>query len=138
MSKYWKEVSFGEGDTVGYLHSLLWLTGDVPLSDDANADVKTDIVVSSKAAEKRLRGDMVLPEEVEVRIAKALDRARPGGYLMQFFECDHLSPRLRKVSVGFKELAHGVIDLPWSPLRTEALRKLLEAKDCAVRAVLFK
>ena len=37
------------------------------------------------------------------------------------------------------ELARQIVDtLPSNPERTVALRKLLEAKDCAVRALLFK
>jgi hypothetical protein len=60
-------------------------------------------------------------------------------YLRQFFAYDHLRPELQGVSQGFAELA-GEIDetLPENPEKTTALRKLLEAKDCAVRAVLFK
>jgi len=43
------------------------------------------------------------------------------------------------VSAPFGELAHHVVEaLPRNPERTMALRKLLEAKDCAVRALLWK
>jgi hypothetical protein len=64
---------------------------------------------------------------------------REPHYLRQFFVYDHLPPPLQAVSQGFAELA-GEIDetLPENPEKTTALRKLLEAKDCAVRAVLFK
>lgn len=58
--------------------------------------------------------------------------------LLQFFAYDHLPPHLRVVSAPFGELAdHIVQTLPRNPERTVALRKLLEAKDCAVRAVLW-
>ncbi len=60
-------------------------------------------------------------------------------YLLQFFKYDHLPPHLQAISKPFGELAKKIAeDLPQNPESTTALRKLLEAKDCAVRAVLFK
>lgn len=59
--------------------------------------------------------------------------------LMQFFAYAHLPEHLQAVSKPFGDLAQQLIDtLPRNPERTVALRKLLEAKDCAVRALLFK
>jgi hypothetical protein len=59
--------------------------------------------------------------------------------LLQFFAHAHLPPHLQAVSRPFGELATFIVDnLPRNPERTVALRKLLEAKDCAVRALLFK
>jgi len=59
--------------------------------------------------------------------------------LVQFFEYAHLPPHLQVVSAPFGELAKKLdAELPGNPEKTVALRKLLEAKDCAVRAVLFK
>lgn len=73
--------------------------------------------------------------------------------LLQFFEYKHLPPHLQMVSKPFHDLAHAIVKgdnvpeagtvtigspLPANAERTVALRKLLEAKDCAVRAVLFK
>ena len=56
-------------------------------------------------------------------------------YLLQFFAYDHLREDLKAVSKPFGDLAtHLVATLPRNPERTVALRKLLEAKDCAVRA----
>lgn len=59
-------------------------------------------------------------------------------YLIQFFAYAHLPPDLQSVSSDFSRLAE-IIDstLPENPEKTTALRKLLEAKDCAVRAKLF-
>lgn len=58
--------------------------------------------------------------------------------LLQFFAFEHLKPELRAVSAPFGELARKIVEtLPRNPERTVALRKLLEAKDCAVRAYLF-
>ena len=59
--------------------------------------------------------------------------------LMQFFEYAHLPPHLQAVSKPFGDLAALLEEtLPGNPEKTTALRKLLEAKDCGVRAVLFK
>lgn len=50
-----------------------------------------------------------------------------------------LPPRTQAISKPFGELAEQIVaTLPRNPERTTALRKLLEAKDCAVRAQLFK
>jgi hypothetical protein len=58
--------------------------------------------------------------------------------LMQWFAYDHLPPHLQVVSRPFGELAEQIVrDLPRNPERTVALRKLLESKDCAVRALLY-
>ena len=43
------------------------------------------------------------------------------------------------MSAPFCKLAADIVErLPRNPERTVALRKLLESKDCAVRALLFK
>ena len=59
--------------------------------------------------------------------------------IMQFFQYAHLPEVLQSISKPFGELAQVLVDtLPRNPERTVALRKLLEAKDAAVRAKLFK
>ena len=59
--------------------------------------------------------------------------------ILQFFAYSHLPDHLRDVSQPFGEMAHHIVStLPRNPERTVALRKLLEAKDAAVRARLFK
>lgn len=59
--------------------------------------------------------------------------------ILQFFSYSHLRPPLQEHSKPFADLAHRIVDaLPRNPERTVALRKLLEAKDAAVRAALFK
>lgn len=59
--------------------------------------------------------------------------------LLQFFEYSHLPDHLQEHSRPFCDLAKLIVEtLPSNPERTTALRKLLEAKDCAVRARLFK
>lgn len=60
-------------------------------------------------------------------------------FLMQFFAYNHLPEAMQSISKPFGELAeliHGTI--PRNPERTVAIRKLLEAKDCAVRAFIAK
>ena len=89
--------------------------------------------------------------------AAELGRLIPGGYgqplgahsdaarppepqaqvepMLRWFEFDHLPEHLQEVSEPFCNLArHIVLVLPRNPERTVALRKLLEAKDCAVRS----
>lgn len=59
--------------------------------------------------------------------------------MLQFFGYGHLPENLQLISKPFYDLAEAlVLILPRSPERTVALRKLLESKDCAVRALLFK
>lgn len=56
-------------------------------------------------------------------------------HILQFFACGHLPEHLRLVSAPFGSLAQEIVNtLPRNPERTAALRKLLEAKDAAVRA----
>ena len=58
-------------------------------------------------------------------------------FLIQFFKHNHLPEHLRKVSKLFGDLAVKIEnELPKNPERTTALRKLLESKDCAIRAVI--
>jgi hypothetical protein len=58
--------------------------------------------------------------------------------LLRFFESpDHLPPNLQAVSGSCCALAHDMVgQLPDGPELSAGLRKLLEAKDCFVRAAL--
>jgi hypothetical protein len=59
--------------------------------------------------------------------------------ILQFFSYAHLPAELQAVSQTFYDLACRIVQsLPRNPERTVALRKLLEAKDAAVRAKLFR
>lgn len=59
-------------------------------------------------------------------------------HLLQFFAYEHLPPHLQEISKPFGDMAHWLMKAtPENSERTTALRKLLEAKDCAVRAKLF-
>lgn len=55
--------------------------------------------------------------------------------LLRFFNYTHLPANLREVSEPFHRLAHEIAkDTPDNAEKTAGLRKLLEAKDCVVRA----
>ena len=56
--------------------------------------------------------------------------------LLPYFAYDHLPEHLQKVSRPCHDLAHDMATLPASPEVTAGVRKLLEAKDCFVRAAL--
>lgn len=59
--------------------------------------------------------------------------------LMQFFKYDHLPPKLQEFSKPFADLALKLNELlPDNSEKTTMLRRLLEAKDCAVRAFIFR
>lgn len=59
--------------------------------------------------------------------------------ILRYFAWAHLPAHLQAVSQPFGELAEHMADtLPSGPELTAGLRKLLEAKDCAVRAALDK
>lgn len=57
--------------------------------------------------------------------------------MMKWFAYSHLPPHLAEVSKPFHDLAQSLCSVVEpGPERTVALRKLLEAKDAAVRAAL--
>ncbi len=59
--------------------------------------------------------------------------------LLQFFSCENLSKHQAEVVKPFGDLAiHIVETLPRNPERTVALRCLLDAKNAAERASIFK
>jgi hypothetical protein len=66
------------------------------------------------------------------------EQTEPPDPMLQFFQYDHLPPTLREISRACAKLALGAVAaLPRNAERTAGLRKLLEAKDCFVRARLF-
>jgi hypothetical protein len=59
--------------------------------------------------------------------------------ILQFFRHAHLPPQLAEIVQPFWAMAASIIDhIPRNPERSVALRKLLEAKDCAVRAAIYQ
>lgn len=88
-----------------------------------------------------LQGYFITDDEmlfVKRYLRKLTKEGKTMNYLNQFFEYEHLPDHLQAVSKKFALLAAELQDLPDNPEKTTALRKLLEAKDCAVRAVIFK
>lgn len=54
---------------------------------------------------------------------------------IQYFNYDHLPEQLQKVAKPMCDLAHQMEEtLPDGPEKSAGMRKLLEAKDCFVRA----
>ena len=61
--------------------------------------------------------------------------------ILNYFKCGHLPEHLQEVALPFATIAYSVAKLVNSSNGAEVgagLRKLLEAKDCAVRAALSK
>jgi hypothetical protein len=74
---------------------------------------------------------------VEAMNNVTLHRNSSTLHVYEFFAWGHLPGHLAEVSRPFWNLAfHLIYTLEDSPELTAALRKLLEAKDCAVRAAL--
>lgn len=88
-----------------------------------------------------MKADEVTEKATE-RAAEARDILQsnePTEPMLQWFGFDHLPENLKRASAPFGQLAALIAnELPRNAERTVALRKLLEAKDAAVRAVLFK
>lgn len=81
---------------------------------------------------------------VGVHLVAALGYAALGYFrrmtdpMLQFFAYAHLAEDLQAISKPYAEMADNLVaTLPRNAERTVALRKLLESKDCAVRAKLF-
>ncbi|WP_326829669.1 hypothetical protein OIE13_05905 [Streptosporangium sp. NBC_01810] len=62
----------------------------------------------------------------------------PGvAQIARYFDFEHLPPHLQAISQPCHDLAAEMIEqVPDGPELTAGLRKLLEAKDCFVRAAL--
>jgi hypothetical protein len=59
-----------------------------------------------------------------------------NDWCLQYFHYMHLPPHLKPTSKMFCEMAKQMVTtLPRNPERSVALRKLLESKDAAVRAM---
>ncbi len=56
--------------------------------------------------------------------------------ILRYFAYEHLPVHLQAISRPFSELAHDMAGFLGGPELTAGLRKLLEAKDCMVRAAL--
>jgi hypothetical protein len=75
------------------------------------------------------------------KITQSGDEVKGSGVspILQFFDYTHLPERLQAVSRPFHTLAYQMErELSVNAEKSMALRKLLEARDTAVRALLFK
>jgi hypothetical protein len=85
------------------------------------------------------RGSRIVPDTRFTSDAPVNLPTDPVEPMLQFFALAQLPPRLQLVAKPFADLAQRIVDeLPRNPERTVALRKLLEAKDCAVRSLVFQ
>jgi hypothetical protein len=83
-----------------------------------------------------------MPEEVQVN-EEYVAKVYADFPIMEFFKYDHLPERLQDISRPFAHLAWTLVGMAIQHAkrgrmaeRTVALRKLLEAKDAAVRSCL--
>lgn len=78
-------------------------------------------------------------DALKVFLDEEYREARVSYPILQFFNYEHLPAPLQIVSKAFHTLAWKMaVELPVCGETTEGLRKLLEAKDCAVRAKIFR
>lgn len=102
------------------------------------------VTVRPHAEENAAPVSLALPWTEAAKLAlsiidEALKAASGEDPLLQFFSFAHLPEHLQAISAPFgAQAARIVVTLPRNPERTVALRKLLEAKDCAVRAAISK
>lgn len=76
-------------------------------------------------------------DRINAALAAELERVIATGedHILQYFRWSHLPAALGRKSALFGTLALQIVSTtPRNPERTVALRKLLEAKDAAVRA----
>lgn len=114
-------------------------------ADSANEVLKKLQEAHPHASEFRIKTleQQLGDKEREIREVRAGAPAEgmsvPRDRMLQFFSHAHLPDHLAKVSLPFCQLAEEICStLPSNPERTVALRKLLEAKDAAVRSLIYK
>lgn len=85
-----------------------------------------------------LDAEMIEEELTSEDLARTIEQSHPSvKAVMQYFTYDHLPSHLQDVSRACATIANFMaILLPDSPEKTAGLRKLLEAKDCFVRAAI--
>ena len=112
-----------------------WLFGHLEQQDNIHAQGWLSLL-------KDVRAKLQVPEPefAVIRIVpEASAMSESSDPIMQFFSYGHLSPHLQEISKPYCELAQWMMEnLPRNAERTVALRRLLEAKEGAVRAFVFK
>lgn len=100
--------------------------------------VQHDHVVDGLRRQGCAACDVTAPAET-VRAATAAAGQHPATEaILKFFEYDHLPSSLKPISARCADVAHDMARELDGPELTAGLRKLLEAKDCFVRAALAK
>jgi hypothetical protein len=102
---------------------------DLPLMETTN--LLSCQSPEDKANQKKMKADLAALKERKDNFNPAVH------HVLQYFKYEHLPGKLQAVSKLFETLASELAERsPQSPETTVALRKLLEAKDAAVRAAL--
>ncbi len=95
-------------------------------------------VANAKLAQQKLNDRREKAQEDRDRDI-ALSKKLHDEFDLQYFSSVHLKKPFKTIAKPFDDVAKFVIAfLPASKERNRVLRKLLEAKDCAVRANLMK
>lgn len=110
------------------------LTGLTAAAAQQRAD-EIQAIAGSALTQVRDREETPLPHGIHPAPAEFTPEQIAADNLLHFFHYAHLPEKLQATSKAFFLLAHHVVvTVPRTPERTVALRKLLEAKDAAVRA----
>lgn len=130
------------GNTRRYTRAGKWYSDGEDHRFDLVREADTPLVQVDDATFKAIAEQMptaAYVAEAQRRGMGEIVASEPPEHIMQFFAFEHLAPTLRDVSRQFADLANLVVTTsPRNPERSVALRKLLEAKDAAVRARLAK
>ena len=76
--------------------------------------------------------------DVTVYVAEPESKEEGKPYILSYFTYEHLPAHLQMISIPFHQLAHAMYErLGGTEECMVGLRKLLEAKDCMVRAAVL-
>lgn len=152
----WRLPSYLKDETLtDAINKQLEIAGRLPMSDgekkmiglEVSETVSPSIDIAALEAAREIEA---LPREwpfgrrvaaIQVIIVRAMqtEEKTMQDRMLQFFEYAHLREDLQQISKPFGELAKWIVEnLPENPERTAGLRKLLETKDCIVRARIYK
>ena len=140
-----------DADVIRNLNEVLRAGGIPGITADPNANLTGFVVDRFEAKDDMPYRRMAVRPKTAFGGPDVATATQPE-HILQFFAYAHLPAHLQAVSKPFCELAHAMVlgdnepdnlvgrvtfggPLPRNPERTVALRKLLEAKDAAVRAL---
>lgn len=109
----------------------------------STAFISREMVISLRTAKQIMglleqRGIVTAPDHLGKRDVIDHTSAAPSpAPILRFFDYAHLPNSLQEVGRQFADLAHAMdAALPPGAEKSAGLRKLLEAKDCMIRAML--